>query len=79
MIGGGETGPRARPFALEWARSIIAQCKRDYVACFIKQLGANPGDRQSAEHCHEPLKLKDRKGGDMAEWPEDLRVRESPT
>lgn len=25
------------------------------------------------------LKLNDRKGGDMAEWPEDLRVREMPT
>jgi len=22
--------------------------------------------------------LRDRKGGDMAEWPEDLRVREFP-
>ena len=22
------------------------------------------------------LRLKDRKGGDMSEWPEDLRVRE---
>lgn len=25
-----------------------------------------------------PLRLKDKKGGDMAEWPEDLRVREFP-
>jgi protein gp37 len=25
-----------------------------------------------------PLKLQSRKGGDMAEWPEDLRVREFP-
>ena len=25
-----------------------------------------------------PLQLKDRKGGDMAEWPEDLRVRQFP-
>jgi hypothetical protein len=23
--------------------------------------------------------LHDRKGGDMAEWPEDLRVREMPS
>jgi len=25
------------------------------------------------------LTLKDRKGGDMTEWPADLRVREFPT
>jgi len=25
-----------------------------------------------------PLKLKDNKGGDMAEWPEDLRIQEFP-
>jgi hypothetical protein len=24
------------------------------------------------------IKLRDRKGGDMQEWPQDLRVRESP-
>lgn len=29
-------------------------------------------------HCHEVIKLRDRKGGDMAEWPEDVRVREFP-
>lgn len=78
-IVGGESGPRSRPFALEWARSIIAQCKTAGVACFVKQLGAKPGDRQSPAHCHEPVILKDRKGGDMAEWPADLRVREFPT
>lgn len=76
---GGESGPRSRPFALEWARSIVAQCKAAGVACFVKQLGAKPGDRQSTAHCHEPLRLKDKKGGDMSEWPEDLRVREFPT
>jgi protein gp37 len=27
VVVGGESGPRSRPFALEWARSIIAQCK----------------------------------------------------
>lgn len=26
-----------------------------------------------------PIRLKDRKGGDMAEWPEDLRIREYPS
>ncbi len=79
VIIGGESGPRSRPFALEWARSIVGQCKASSVACFVKQLGAKPGDRPSPQFCHEPIKLRDRKGGDWSEWPEDLRVREFPT
>lgn len=79
VIVGGESGPRSRPFALEWARNIISQCQTAGVACFVKQLGAKPGDRQSPQFCHEPIRLKDRKGGDWSEWPEDLRVREFPT
>lgn len=70
VIVGGESGPGARPFDLAWARQIVAQCKAAGVACFVKQLGAKPIG----------LKLRDRKGGDMAEeeWPEDLRVRQMP-
>jgi hypothetical protein len=45
----------------------------------VKQLGAYPVDRDSPGFCHEPVILKDRKGGDLSEWPEDLRVREMPT
>lgn len=87
IIVGGESGPGARPFDLAWARSVVAQCKAAKVACFVKQLGARPfaglselrrpvgfhatGDRLG-------LGLRHRKGGDMEEWPEDLRVREFP-
>jgi protein gp37 len=42
IIVGGESGPRARPFHVEWARSIQAQCKAAGVAFFMKQLGAHP-------------------------------------
>jgi protein gp37 len=94
LVVGGESGPGARPFDLAWARSAIAQCRAAGVACFIKQLGArpriNPLDRweyeapvrdhaiyrvRGGDYC---LDLRDRKGGDMAEWPEDLRIREWP-
>ena len=41
-----------------------------------------PGDRPTARARAEDdllqLLLRDKKGGDMAEWPEDLRVREFP-
>ncbi len=42
IIIGGESGPKARPFDLMWARVSIAQCKAAGVACFVKQLGAVP-------------------------------------
>lgn len=68
IIVGGESGPCARAFDPEWARSVIAQCQHAGRACFVKQLGAKPIG----------LKLKDRKGGDWSEWPEALRVRQFP-
>lgn len=76
VIIGGESGPSSRPFDIAWARSIIAQCKAAGVACFMKQLGANPQTKY--EYATGLLPLRDRKGGDMQEWPPDLRVREYP-
>ena len=71
---GGESGPRSRTFDIEWGRNILQQCRTAGVHCFVKQLGAKPVGRAL-----RPLSLKDRKGGDWSEWPEDLRVRELPT
>jgi protein gp37 len=89
LIVGGESGPHARPMNLDWARSLVAQCRTAPVAAFVKQLGAKPLGRtvvfeQTAPGQHSggwaavPIKLRDRKGGDMSEWPDDLRVREWP-
>ena len=85
VIVGGESGPGARPFNLRWARSTIRQCAAAGVACFVKQLGARPGTPSCADfECTHPdcsiswLRLKDRKGGVMAEWPAELRVRQFP-
>jgi hypothetical protein len=36
------------------------------------------GHRDDYQGAPVRVHLKDRKGGDMAEWPEDLRVRELP-
>jgi protein gp37 len=83
VIVGGESGPGARPFDVAWARSTVAACKAAGVPVFVKQLGSKPtSDHRTARDHGEwiPLKLlRDRKGGDMSEWPEkDLRVREFP-
>ena len=80
VIVGGESGPRARPFNLAWARQLVATCERTHTACFVKQLGAKPMTQPNGrDPGPRRLEVADRKGGDMAEWPEDLRVREVPS
>lgn len=72
VIVGGESGAKATPFHLEWARDIQRQCSEARVAFFCKQLGAKPVEAGC------PLRLKNGHGGDWSEWPVDLRVREVP-
>jgi protein gp37 len=81
VIVGGESGPRARACDVAWVRSIVEQCHKASVAAFVKQLGAyaivDPRydrDRPSGA----TRRLADAKGGDPAEWPLDIRVREFP-
>ena len=81
VIVGGESGPSARPFNLEWARSIIAECRAAGVACFVKQVGSRPTGywTNTLGPGFNRHALRDRKGGNPAEWPPDLRVREYPS
>lgn len=111
VVIGGESGHGARPFHIEWARSLLRQCEQLDAAPFVKQLGARPvipapltdglhgegllaaaseSDREWPDGTHfgNPTQdvslngrvalLRDKKGGDMAEWPAALRVREFP-
>ena len=77
---GGESGPGARPFNLQWARDIIAQCKAAGVPIFMKQLGARPYGLGCPIDCPCGVHhgFANRKGGDWSEWPEEFRVREYP-
>ena len=81
IIVGGESGPGARPFDVEWARNTIAQCKAAGVACFVKQLGSDPF-RIIQPIGGAPVKvglhIGGSKGGNWDEWPLDLRVRQFP-
>jgi protein gp37 len=77
IIVGGESGSHARPFEIRFAYDTIRQCREADVACFVKQLGSAPVDA-SLHVSDDPSPLVDRKGGDMSEWPADLRVREFP-
>ncbi len=66
VIVGGEShrsAKTARRCDDESLRDVVEQCRSAKVAVFVKQLGTRKD-------------LKHKKGGDMAEWPADLRVRE---
>ena len=82
VIVGGESGANARPCCTGWVRSIVQQCQAAGVPVFVKQLGSNPkpfkADTTKSEARAWTMRLKNRKGGDPAEWAEDLRVREMP-
>lgn len=81
VIVGGESGTKARPFNLGWARSIVQQCKAAGVAVFVKQMGDLPVNPLSMSAGGEGLRLpayKAHHGADPSEWPEDLRVQEFP-
>ncbi len=72
MIVGGESGASAKPFDLSWARTLRDACERAGTSFFMKQLGRYPHLGSA------PIDLVDKHGGDWAEWPEDLRVRQLP-
>jgi protein gp37 len=75
VIIGGESEQRGvtpNPFELEWGRSLINECIDADVPAFVKQLGSRSFDGET------PLTLRDSKGGDWSEWPEELQVREMP-
>lgn len=88
VIVGGESGPGAKPCDIAWIRSIVQQCQAAGTKVFVKQLGSRPVcsevvfdtdrgiDGQRVIHALDYIKHK--KGGDMSEWPADLRVRELP-
>ncbi len=85
IVVGGESGSGARPFDLAWARSVVEQCRDAGTAVFVKQLGALPVEEGVDPGCvwlgRNPsslIRLRDRKGADVSEWPADLRVREWP-
>ncbi len=82
VVCGGESGPGARPFNLEWAESLLDQCRAAGVPFFMKQVGSQP-----VATCKDPTlpdvpmgyaKGPNSKGGTPEYWPEKLRIREFP-
>lgn len=74
VIVGGESGNKSgkykyRSSEIDWYRIIVRDCKRFNVPVFVKQLGS---------HLASEMKLKDKKGGDIEDFPEELQIREFP-
>lgn len=89
VIVGGESGSGedTRPFALEWAEEMVEHCRKNKVACFVKQIGRKPtkGSKPYVLAAKRDLpggkftdKITDPHGGDWDEWPESIRVRQFP-
>lgn len=91
---GAESGRGAREANIDWIRSLLIQCQAQGVTPFVKQLGSKPiwngsglmannprcPTRKDVYQGREVFRLlpTDRKGGNILEFPEDLRVREFP-
>lgn len=72
VIQGGESGPKARPFNIQWAQELRDLCREQGTPYFLKQLGTRV-------HRHgKQLSFKDNHASDWTEWPKDLCVREVP-
>ncbi len=69
MVIEGESGPGGTKLEVSTVRSALSWCRDHQVAPFVKQMGSAWAKAERAIHP---------KGGDMSEWPEDIRVREMP-
>ncbi len=77
VIVGGESGPKARPCNVGWIRDVVRQCRDAGVACFVKQIGKRPVEVEGGG-VTVSMRLAAKKGGNLEEWPEDIRIREFP-
>lgn len=74
LIVGGESGNdtgkyRYRPCNIKWIQKLVTDGKEAGCAVFVKQLGT---------HLSKELKMSDRHGGNISEFPEHLMIREFP-
>ncbi len=92
IVVGGESGPGSRPCEVSWIEDLVRECQQLGVKVFVKQVGRRPLIRQNyitqwassvTAKCWSAQYLdlfegrtKHIKGGDPAEWPGHLRIRE---
>lgn len=74
VIVGGESGNengkyKYRECKIAWIEDIVTQCISYGIPVFVKQLGT---------HLAKEMKLNDRHGGDIKEFPSSLQIRQFP-
>jgi protein gp37 len=69
VICGGYGGTQHRPMLLSWTRKLLAECREYHIAFFMKQLGSVYASENG---------LRQPKGEDIAEFPDDLHIQEFP-
>jgi protein gp37 len=74
VIVGGESGNdtgkyKYRPCELGWIERIVSDCQHANIPVFVKQMGT---------HLSKQLKMSDRHGGNIDEFPAHLQVRQFP-
>lgn len=75
VIVGGESGNengkyKYRPCELSWIEKIVTDCKKNSIPVFVKQMGT---------HLSKTLKMTDRHGGNIDEFPVELQIRQFPS
>lgn len=78
LIAGGESGPNARVNDVTWFVHARRQCASAGVAFFLKQFGSNHWAFNVETNQSQRVPFNHKKGGDISEFPKDLRVREFP-
>ena len=80
VIVGGESGNKARPCYMQAIRQIVNDCQKSDVKVFVKQLGSNfcQGWNWNGEGVRYYPPIKNGKGGNIAEFPADLQIRQMP-
>ncbi len=69
---GGESGSGARPFDVNACRQMITDFRLAGVACFLKQVGAQPTNWSGVRF------QTTGKGDDPEQWPQELRIQDFP-
>lgn len=77
-IVGGESGPNARPFSIDWVASFLVDCRELNISPFVKQMGSNFVETKDVHSGTSKIILDDKKGGDINEWPNWCQTREMP-
>jgi protein gp37 len=81
VICGGESqqaGHQARLFDWSWGETLLADCLATGVPFFMKQSGDLVTHTNGAGSGPTPWRPKESAGGDPAEWPAHMRVRQMP-